>query len=80
MGHVCRMMNQEQRKKQKGFVDLRSGDDNAFTRIKSEGGEQFPRNNCMDVVFEKVINYLEFVKILASELQEHDALSLQTKK
>ncbi len=73
------MMNQEQRKKQKGFVDLRSGDDNAFTRIKS-GGEQFPRNNCMDVVFEKVINYLEFVKTLAYDLQEHDALSLQTKK
>jgi hypothetical protein len=34
----------------------------------------------MDVMFAKVINNLEFVKTLAFELEEHDVLSLQTKK
>ncbi len=32
-------MNQEQQRKQKGFVDFKSGDDNAFTKIKIEGRE-----------------------------------------
>jgi hypothetical protein len=59
-------MNQEQQRKQKGFVDLESGHEDAFTKIRDEEGEQCPSNNYMDIV----------PKTLAFELEEHDALSL----
>ncbi len=47
-------MNQEQQRRQKGFVDLRNGDDNAFTNIKNEGRKKCPNNSCMDVELEEV--------------------------
>ncbi len=34
----------------------------------------------MDVVPKEVVNYLEVVETLASELEEHDTLSLQIKE
>ncbi len=73
-------MNKKQQKRWRGFLNLKNGDDNAFTKIKNEGGEKCPNNNCMDVVLEEVINYLEFVETLTSKLEEHDVLSLHTKK
>jgi hypothetical protein len=61
-------------------VDLESGDEDAFIDIRDEQGKQFPSNSCMDVVPKEVVNYLEVVQTLTSELEEHDALNLQIKK
>ncbi len=52
------------------MVEFGSYDEDVDTKLGDEGTQQCPSSNCMDVVPEKVVHYLEFTKKLMFKLEK----------